>query len=116
MSIKKKGSIPARRLRDRVELFIRSPTIDPYGQPAGELTSIGVYPADVEEAGGGRFAYYQGLGYSHPLTIVLRKPDSDFQEACYNGRMLKISSCVPDPGNREYIRITADWTDGQIKS
>lgn len=114
MSMKKKGSIAARRLRDTVELFEAVRTLDAYNVPNDELKTLGIVSADVEEIGGSRFAYYQSLGYSHPVRIVMRKPAAEFQAMAYQGHMLKIGSRTEDPDKREYIIITADYTDEQV--
>lgn len=114
MIMKKKGSIAARRLRDTVELFEAVRTLDAYNVPNNELRTLGIVSADVEEIGGSRFAYYQSLGYSHPIRIVMRKQAKDFHALSYQGHMLKIGSRTEDPENREYIIVTADYTDGQV--
>lgn len=114
MSIKRKGSIQSRRMRDVVELFENVRKIDDFGAIVAEQVSMGEVSADVEEIGGSRFAYYQSIGFSHPLNIIIRKPSSPFYAIAYNGRMLKISSAITDPENREYVKIVADYTDDQI--
>ena len=113
MGIKTKGSIRSRRLRELVELFEAVKSFDEFGEITEELQSLGQYSADVEEVVGSRLAYYQSLGFSHPLNITIRQPEKDFDAVAYNGRMLKISSNTPDAENREYLKIVADYTDDE---
>lgn len=113
MSMKRKGNIPSRRMNDTVEVFNTEKVFDGFVWKS-ELISLGEFAADMEDMKGSRFAYYQNLGFSHPMIIRMRDPEIEFETLKYNGKDLKVKSKITDPDNYNFIIITADYTDGKI--
>lgn len=113
MSVRYKGELPNRRLNDTVELLQIERQFDGFVDKM-QFVSVGEFAADVEKMSGGRFAYYQRLGYNHPMTITMRDPEIEFQSIKYNQQELVVKSKTTSPTNSNYIVITADYTSGKV--
>lgn len=114
MALFQKGDISGCRMTEQVELFnvIKEP--DGIGGLIEQRTSLGIFDVEVSELGGGRLGYYLQLGFTHPVIITMYKPDVEFNNIAWRGKMLKIDNIKPDSRNWKMIRITADYTDGKV--
>lgn len=114
MSTKRKGDIKSRRLTEEVELFGCDEKVFDGFTWITRPKSFGLFPADVEQIKGSRFAYYQSLGFSHPMIITMRDPEIEFSTLKYNGQDVVVKNKTSDPNNLNYIVITGDYTNGKV--
>lgn len=114
MSTKRKGDIKSRRLTEEVELFDGTEKVFDGFTWITRPKSLGLFPADVEQIKGSRFAYYQSLGFSHPMIITMRDPEIEFLTLKYNGQDVVVKNKTSDPNNLNYIVITGDYTNGKV--
>lgn len=114
MSTKRKADIISRRLTDEVELFGWDEKAFDGFTWITRPKSFGLFPADVEQIKGSRFAYYQSLGFSHPMIITMRDPEVEFSTLKYTDQTVVIKNKISDPNNLNYIIVTGDYTNGKV--
>lgn len=109
MGFRSKGRICSRRMREQIELYKVERGKDEFGKWIEVNVCLECVAADVIETGGERFEYYRGLGYSHPLTITIWKPDYRFDKVKYKGKWITVINMIEHRENRDLIVMTADY-------